>query len=364
MKFSIKIPKTFDWLLYIIPLLLSATGIAVIYSITYYNDKISLFHGQMTYLIIGTLVMIILTFFDYRHLKGISPLLYIIGIGLLFLVLEIGKSTFGATRWIDLGFFNFQPSEFFKLFTILILARFLGDKIGKINYKQIIFALLIGIIPALLILKQPDLGSFSVVVVITIGMIFFAKLNSKQLTIMIIAGLLVTPLIWTNLKPYQKERIHTFINPTSDQFGSGYNVLQSTIAVGNGGIMGKGLGHGAQSQLNFLPVAHTDFIFAGLAEASGFVGSVFVVILFLVLILRIAETGHISKDNFGMFFAYGVAIMMLFQVFVNIGMNIGIVPITGIPLPFLSHGGSSMMLNMICIGILQSIYLRHKKITF
>lgn len=364
MKLKFKIPKTFDWLIFIIPILLAATGIAVIYSLTYYNDTIYLFHGQIIYFIIGLAAMLFFTFFDYRHWKGASWFLYLIGIVLLVLVLYIGKSTFGATRWIDLNFFNLQPAEFFKLFVILILAKFLGDRLGRMGFKQIIFALIMGIIPALLILKQPDLGSFAVIVVIVLGMLLFSRLNKKQILIIMLVGILTLPLVWLNLKDYQKERIFTFINPTSDQFGSGYNVLQSTIAVGNGGFFGKGLGHGPQSQLNFLPVAHTDFIFAGLAEASGFVGSIFVVLLFITLILRIVNIAYISKDSFGMFFAFGVAVMFLFQVFINIGMNMGIMPITGIPLPFLSHGGSSMLLNMICIGILQSIYLRHKKITF
>lgn len=364
MKLKLRIPKTFDWLIFIIPILLSATGLAVIYSLTYYNDKISLFHGQIIYLIIGFVAMLVLTFFDYRHLKGISWLLYLVGIILLVLVLMIGKSTYGATRWIDLGFFNFQPSEFFKLFVILILAKFLGDRLGKIGPRQIIFTLILGVIPALLVLRQPDLGSSAVIAAITFGMLLMAKLNKKQISALILIIMLAMPIAWLNLKDYQKDRIYTFINPTSDQFGSGYNVLQSTITVGSGGLLGKGLGHGPQSQLNFLPVAHTDFIFAGLAEASGFVGSVFVIFLFIVLVLRIVNIAYISKDNFGMFFAYGVAIMILFQTLVNIGMNIGIMPVTGIPLPFLSHGGSSMLLNMVCIGILQSIYLRHKKITF
>lgn len=364
MKLSLKFPRTFDWLLYIIPILLAATGIAAIYSLTYYNDQIRLYYDQMVFFAISFIVMIFFTFFDYRHFKGLSWLLYFIGLGLLILVFFVGKSSFGATRWIDLGIYDLQPSEIFKLFIIIILARYLSDKVSKMSFKEIIIAILIGFLPGLLILYQPDLGSFSVIIAITGGMILFTKLSKKQLFLIALAIIIATPIAWSNLKDYQKERLITFINPSSDQFGSGYNVLQSTITVGSGGLLGKGLGHGPQSQLNFLPVAHTDFIFAGLAEAAGFVGSVFVILLFIILLYRIINVAYISKDNFGMFFALGIGIMIIFQVFVNIGMNIGIMPITGIPLPFVSYGGSSMLLNMIAIGILQSIYLRHKKITF
>lgn len=364
MKFSLKLPKTFDWLLYLIPILLVATGLSVIYSLTYFNDKVIFFNNQLIFFAISLVMMIFFTFFDYRHFKGISWLLYLIGTILLILVIFFGKSSFGATRWIDLKIFDLQPSEFFKLALIIILAKYLDNKIGQITIKNIIYVILIGLIPSLLILKQPDLGSCVVIAVIAGVMLLSARLSKKQLISIIALVLLSLPLVWFNLHDYQKDRIRSFINPSSDQFGSGYNVLQSKIAVGSGGLFGKGLGQGPQSQLNFLPVAHTDFIFAGLAEASGFVGSFFVILLFIILMTRLMNVANISKDGFGMFLAIGISTMIFFQVFINIGMNIGIMPVTGIPLPFVSYGGSSLLLNMICIGILQSIYLRHKKITF
>lgn len=364
MKLKLKIPKTFDWFIFVIPIILAVAGLAVIYSLTYYNNKISIFDSQVIYFAISFLAMMIFTFFDYRHLKGIGWLLYLVGIILLILVLLFGKSTLGATRWIDLKFFNLQPSEFFKLFIIIVLAKYLGERIGRMGFKQIIFAILIGLVPSILILRQPDLGSFAIVAVIIAVMLLFSKLTKKQVLIIALITILALPLIWLNLQDYQKERIYTFINPSSDQFGSGYNVMQSTIAIGSGEIFGKGLGHGPQSQLNFLPVAHTDFIFSGLAEASGFVGSSFLIILFIILIFRMVNIAYISKDNFGMFLAIGTSTMILSQTFVNIGMNMGIMPVTGIPLPFVSAGGSSLFVSMASMGILQSIYLRHKKITF
>lgn len=364
MKINLKLPKTFDWLLYLIPILLVAIGLSVIYSLTYFNNQVIIFDNQLIFFAVSLVIMIFLTFFDYRHFKGISWLLYLIGIVLLILVIYFGKSSFGATRWIDLKIFDLQPSEFFKLALIITLAKYLDGKIGQISIKNIIYGILISLIPGLLILRQPDFGSFAVVAVIAGVMLFSARLNKKQLFSIITLVLLSLPLVWFNLHDYQKDRIRSFINPASDQFGSGYNVLQSKIAVGSGGLFGKGLGHGPQSQLNFLPVAHTDFIFAGLAEASGFVGSFFVVLLFVILMGRLINIANISKDGFGMFLAIGIGTMIFFQVFINIGMNIGIMPVTGISLPFVSYGGSSLLLNMVCIGILQSIYLRHKKITF
>jgi len=364
MKLKLSLPKTFDWVLYLIPILLTIIGLATIYSLTYYNNQISLFYNQIINFIVGLVLMTIFTFFDYRHFKGVGWILYLIGLVLLVLLFFIGKSSFGSTRWIDLKFFDLQPSELMKLFLIIILSKYLSDNFGKINWKKILFCFILGAIPAVMVLKQPDLGSFAVLMVSIFAVVFSAKLTRKQIFGIILATILIVPLGWFSLKNYQKERLYTFINPSHDKFGSGYNVLQSTIAVGNGGILGKGLGHGPQSQLNFLPVAHTDFIFAGLAEASGFLGSIFVIILFTILSLRIVNVANISKDNFGRFVAIGILSIMVFQYFVNIAMNIGIMPVTGIPLPFVSYGGSSMLLSMICIGVLQSIYLRHKKITF
>lgn len=361
---KLKLPKTFDWLLYIIPLILLVLGLAVIYSLTYYNNKIALFNSQIIYAAIGLVLMTIFTFIDYRNFKGLAWLLYIIGLAFLIAVLFLGKSTFGATRWIDLGLFQLQPSEFMKLFLIFILARFYSDRINNIKLSDILVGLALIGIPALLILKQPDFGSFSVIAVVGLLIIFFSKVKKIQILTICVLILLALSGSWFFLKDYQKERIHTFLNPQTDKFGSGYNVAQSTITIGSGGLFGRGLGHGPQSQLNFLPVAHTDFIFAGIAEATGFTGAFVVIVLFVILVLRAINVSLISKDYFGMLVAVGIATMFMYQALVNISMNVGLAPVTGIPLPFVSHGGSSLFLNLISIGILQSIYLRHKKITF
>lgn len=361
---NLKLPKTFDWTLSIIPFILVCTGIAIIYSLTYYNDQISIVYDQTKYAAIGAIVMVVLTFVDYRNYKNFSWLFYFLGLVLLILVLVIGKSSFGAKRWINLIFFDLQPSEFMKLFLIFPLSAFLSERIGELNYKRIFFAIAMIIIPVFLVLRQPDFGSAIVIVGIGLAMILFSRLTKKQMITILLLCIILIPTAWLSLHDYQKQRVFTFLNPTADRFGSGYNVIQSMITVGNGGLTGKGFGHGPQSQLNFLPVAHTDFIFAGFAESVGFVGGVILIMIFVVLIFRIFNVAIIAKDYFGMLLAIGIAIMFFVQAFINIGMNIGIMPVTGIPLPLVSYGGSSMLLNLSAIGILQSIYLRHKKISF
>ena len=364
MKFQLNLPKTIDWVLYLAPVLLCTAGLAVLYSLTYFNGKIGLFHDQIIYFIIGIILMIVLTFWDYRNLKGLAIYLYLIGIALLVVVIFFGKTTLGATRWIDLGIFQLQPSEPMKIFLVIIIARILSDKIGEVRFRDILFIGFLALIPITLIILQPDLGTVTVLCAGAFAVILSTKLTRAQIFGIIGIILIMLPVVWFSLKDYQRQRLYTFVNPTSDPYGSGYNVFQSTITIGNGGLTGRGLGHGAQSQLNFLPVAHTDFIFAGVAEASGFIGSIVLIIIFMILITRVVNVAKISKDNFGMMLAVGFAGILLFQMVVNIAMNLGIAPVTGIPLPFVSHGGTSLILNFCMIGILQSIYLRHKKITF
>lgn len=362
MKFTI--PKTIDWTLYLVPIILNIVGIVIIYSLTYFNGKVGLAYDQIVFACVGIAVMIALTFIDYRNLKGMATYAYIIGIILLVLLFFVGKSALGATRWINLGFTQLQPSELFKLCLILMLAKYLADNYEEIKLKHLLMAAFIFIVPAILVLKQPDLGTFGVLFAIALVMILATKIKIKQLILIGFVVLLGACGAWFSLRDYQKQRIETFLNPASDPYGSGYNVLQSTIAVGNGGLFGQGLGQGPQSQLNFLPVAHTDFIFAGFAEATGFAGCLILICLFVLFISRAINVARISKDSFGMFLAVGISAMFTFQMFVNIGMNIGIMPVTGIPLPFVSHGGTSLVISYAAVGILQSIYLRHKKITF
>lgn len=363
MKLNFRSIKVVDWLLYILPIIFVVLGISIIYSLTYYSN-VKLFYNQLIFAIMGIVAMISFSLLDYRYLKSISWILYFFGIGTLVLVLVLGKTTFGATSWISLGFFDFQPSELFKIILAIVLANYFSDKVGKIEFKHIILGFVISIIPTLLVMLQPDFGTAIIYIFVYLSCLFACKLSFKQIVSFVIIAVAFIPISWLVMKDYQKQRIMTFLNPASDPYGSGYNVTQSLITVGSGGMWGRGFGHGSQSQFNFLPVAHTDFVFAGVAEATGFVGSIVLIILFAILILKIISISKLSRDNFGSIFAICVATIILAQVIINIGMNIGLMPVTGIPLPFISYGGSSLIIMLISVGILQSIFMRHKKMSF
>lgn len=363
MKINFQSIKKIDWLLYILPILFAILGIAIIYSLTYYSN-VKLFYNQIVFAIIGVVLMIVFSFIDYRYIRSISWILYAFGIGTLILVFILGKTSFGSTRWIDLGFFDFQPSELFKIILAICLANYYAGKVGKINLRDIGIGFVITIIPVILVMLQPDLGTAIMFILIYIACLLACKLNFRQIISFMMLAIVSLPIGWFVMKDYQRQRIMTFINPTSDPFGSGYNVTQSLITVGSGGLWGKGFGHGTQSQFNFLPVAHTDFVFAGIAEATGFVGSVVLLILFSILILKIVSISKVSRDNFGSIFSLCVAAIIIAQIIVNVGMNIGLMPVTGIPLPFISSGGSALVIMFIAIGIIQSIYIRHQKVSF
>jgi len=282
---------------------------------------------------------------------------------LLIAVLIFGTKVFGATRWIDLGVFQLQPSELLKASIILFAASLLAR--GTVGWwKTLIWVVAMVAVPIGLVLRQPDLGTAIVIGVIFISLFFSWPIARRVKLITFILILAILPLGWLIMKDYQHQRIYTFINPGRDPYGSGYNVIQSLIAVGSGGVWGRGLGNGPQSQLNFLPVAHTDFIFAGWAESTGFVGAMGLIIVLALLNWRIYHVAVVAKDAFGKYLAIGFGAIITAQIVINIGMNLGLAPVTGIPLPFVSYGGSSLVINFMMMGIMQSIYLRHKKITF
>lgn len=352
-----------DWTLFIAPLLLSIFGVVIIFSVTYSTNPY-LMISQIIFIILGLVGAIFLTFFDYRNLRSFSLFLYLIVIALLVLVLFVGNQAFGASRWIDFKFFQLQPSEIGKLVIILMLSRIFAENHENFSFKHLLLVFAIVGLPVLLILRQPDFGTAVVIFWGLICLLFFSNIK-KIILLSIIAGLiLAAPVGWHFLKGYQKQRIYTFMNPALDPYGSGYNVAQAKITVGSGRLWGQGIGKGTQIQLNFLPVAHSDFIFASTAEAVGFAGSSFLIILLLFLVYRVLNIARTSKDLFGFYFATSWGMILVFQIFINIGMNLGIMPVTGIPLPFVSYGGSSILTNMAAIGILQSIYIRHRKITF
>ena len=357
--------KKLDWILILVTLFLLTLGIIVIYSTTSSSSGFGEARNQIIYGILGFILMFLVAFLDYRFLKSFTHILYVVMVGLLVYVLVLGRISHGATRWIDLGFFQLQPSELAKLIVVIVLAKFFSKKAEKMAYFfSFAVSLIYVMIPVILVAAQPDLGTAIVLLAIWLGMILATKAKKIYVFGLGLITLISAPIVFQFLKDYQKKRILIFLNPGSDPQGAGYNVLQSTISIGSGRIFGQGLGHGSQSQLKFLPERYTDFIFAVLGEELGLAGSAILLILFFVLIFRITRVARLSFDNFGGYLAVGVATWILFQVFINIGMNIGIMPVTGIPLPLVSFGGSSTIAILISFGLLQSVLLRNKKLSF
>ena len=328
---------------------------------------------QVLWFTTGLVMMLIVISIDYHIIIDLSIYVYWIVIGLLILVIFAGTKGGGAQSWIAIGSFRMQPSEFAKITVILSLARIMSkrEEKGINNIKSIIPIILTMAIPFALIIKQPDLGTALTFIVILFGMLFVAGINYKLLIAGIALGISAIPIAWfTLLDNYQKHRILVFLNPGMDPLGSGYNVLQSMMSVGSGQITGQlnsigGILFGnTLSQLDFLLAKETDFIFSVTAEALGFVGGITIIALFFILIMRTIRVATKAKDTLGALIAVGVASMILFHVFENIGMAMGIMPVTGIPLPFMSYGGSSMWTNMISFGLVLNVGMRRHKIKF
>jgi rod shape determining protein RodA len=303
------------------------------------------------------------TAFDYRWLRTFAWPLYLVNLGLLGLTLAIGTGIGGTSRWINLGPFTFQFSELAKVLMIIVLANYLAARQGHLDsLRSILGACLLMVPPWVLVLMQPDLGTSLVFGAILVGMLFMSGASLRWLGLMALGVAASMPFIWANiLRDYQKERILAFLDPLADIQGSGYQLYQAQIAVGSGGLLGKGLTNGTQNQLQFLPVQESDFVFAILAEELGLLGSIVLFVLFIALIWRVLVCAWRSRDPFGLSFASGVAAMLLFQLVVNVGMVVGIMPITGIPLPFVTHGGASLISLAIALGVIQSINIRQSR---
>ena len=320
---------------------------------------------QGIFALINVAIAVFLMNFDYKMLQGYGNKIYIFNLIMLLAVMFVGQSALGAQRWIQLGPVSIQPSEFSKIIMIIALANLLKDKIGKLNtFSDLLpIAAYVGL-PFLLVLKQPDLGTSLVFMAIFSGMIFACGINLKLLAGIFGAGVAMMPILWHFLKDYQKMRIMVFMDPNVDPLGSGYHIIQSKIAIGSGMLFGKGLFEGTQSQLNFLPENHTDFIFAVVGEELGFVGAAFLLILYLIVLWRGIQIAKQAQDSFGMLMAVGITSMLAFHVLVNVGMTAGIMPVTGIPLPFMSYGVSALTTNIFAITILLNIYMRNQKLQF
>jgi rod shape determining protein RodA len=312
---------------------------------------------------LAMVVFIVVTVFDYRWLQTLRWPIYVGNVGLLVLTLAIGDGVGGAARWIAVGPFTFQFSELAKILMIAVLAAYLGDRESKLDsLGSILGACLLMGPPWILVMLQPDLGTSLVLAAILAGMLFMSGASLKWLIAGALGAVAAVPIAWTYvLRDYQKDRILSFLNPTADTQGSGWQVLQSQIAVGSGGPFGTGLTNGTQSRGDFLPVQESDFVFAVLAQELGFIGAMVVFLLFAALLWRILAGAWRSRDPFGTLFGAGLASMILFQVFVNVGMVIGLLPVTGIPLPFITHGGASLVSLAIGLGVLQSVNIRQHR---
>lgn len=314
---------------------------------------------------IGIALLVLLAKADYRIWFRLGKYWYYIGLGLLLLVLIIGKTHLGATRTLDVGFLNFQPTEFIKLGLVFMLSWFFAKYFDQLRHARfILLSLGILAVPMMLVAVQPDLGSAIVLGVIWLVMVFASNASKPQLGIMLAIGLALLPIMATFLHPYQQRRLETFLHPLGDPQGAGYNVAQSQIAVGSGGWLGKGLGGGTQSQLNFLPSQHTDFIFAVTAEKLGFLGAGLVILLFTVILVRAVMVAWRASDAFGFMLATGITGFLAIHVLINIGMNLGIMPVTGIPLPFLSYGGTNLIVSLAAVGLLLSVSRHRQQLEF
>lgn len=355
-----------DLSLFVATIALVAVGIAAGYSATINSSGLEdLTYRQIAYAIIGFILMIILSFVDYRFLESIQKPLYAVLIVVLGVLLIIGQMRFGAQRWIDIRLFPIQPSEIAKIIIIVVLAKYLTDNFEVMGYvRHVIFSLLFVLPPILLIYFQPALGTSISIAIMWLGMIFAAGAKVWQLALLGVGGMTALPFLWMVMQDYMRQRIYTFLNPLGDPLGAGYNVIQARVAIGSGGMWGAGFTHGSQSQLHFLRVRHTDFIFSVVGEEMGFIGSILLFALIVFVLWRILRAASISRDHFGYLIAYGIATIIFFQSIVNIGMNLGLVPITGIPLPFVSSGGSSLITFLIGLGLVQSIIVHHKRLDF
>lgn len=343
---------------------LNLIGLINLYSAThglFSKDKMDLFWMQLAWLSVGWSIFLGITLIDYKWFTRFAYICYGLNCAALVYVDFFGKTSLGAQRWIDLGFFRYQPSETMKLVLVLVLARILSQKTVNrgMGIVELAWPATMALIPFILTVKQPDLGTAGMLMAITGSMLIFVGVRKGILIVLAIVAALAAPIAWNfGLKEYQKNRVLTFITPGRDPRGTGYNSIQSKIAVGSGKVLGKGFRKGTQSQLEFLPERHTDFIFSVLSEEHGFIGSVTTLGLFVILYLMSIRIAMSARDKTGSLVVVGVLSYLFWHVFINMGMVIGLLPIVGVPLPLLSYGGSSMMTTMTGLGLISSVAYR------
>ena len=361
--FDKRLLYNFDWWVALIALALCCVGLITVYSAVMAATPFpsgTLFLRQLIWFSMGLTVMVASLFFNYKSLDNWANLIYVVCVILLVSVFVFGKVVGGARRWLALGPISIQPSEMFKLVIIIVIARHYSKHADTqgVGLRKLFVPMVMTIIPLILIVKQPDLGTALLIAIIVASIKIFIKIKKRVFIFMSFFLTISVPVVWFFLKGYQKQRILTFLNPDLDPLNAGYHIIQSKIAIGSGMITGKGFLRGTQSALSFLPEQHTDFIFSVWAEEWGFIGSVGLLVLFFALILLGLNIAHRCRDSFGKILATGITIMIFWQVFINIGMVMGLMPVVGVPLPFVSYGGSSTITMMISVGLLLNISMR------
>jgi rod shape determining protein RodA len=360
--------RHFDVWLFGATLLLCLIGVVMIYSATECIEAQPLNWQsptirQLLYLIAGLVAMFVLTLLDYRIYALYRWPIWAATLIMLGVVSVIGVITHGAQRWVDLGVFLFQPSELSKLLLVLVSAKYMADHEEQMSRWRYLFGSFFFVaIPMGLVYLQPDLGT-TIVLALSWGiMALAAGMRLRDVLIVAVAFILAAPLLWANLRPYQQERILTFIDPTRDPLGAGYNVDQARTAIGSGGLYGLGFCSGTQTQLRFLRIRQTDFIFSVIGEELGFAGGALVIVLMAFILLRLVRAARLARTTYGKLIAVGVMAIVFVQSYVNLGMNLGLMPVTGIPLPFVSSGGSSLISLLMAEGVVQSILVRHQRL--
>jgi len=347
--------RDFDWWMMVLALALCAVGLVAIFSATKGSGENTPMR-QLSWIGVGLVAMLIVSRIDYHKLVDLAPVLYMTGLAALGLVLILGTTRHGTRGWLPLGGFELQVAEPVKLIIIIVLARFFSEvRTDRLSLGDLAKAAALTALPVALIMKQPDFGTAMMIMPALLMGAFLAGIQWKHAVAGMVIGLLLLPVGWYFLKPYQKQRIETFLNPEENPQGSGYQTLQARIAVGSGGLTGKGFGHGTQNQLGFVPVPTSDFVFSTLAEEWGFAGVLFALGMYLALLLRLVQNAKKAVDRSGMFLVMGVAAILGIHIFWNVAMVIGYAPVTGIPLPLMSYGGSATLFVFMALGLVMNV---------
>lgn len=351
--------RDLDWFLLSLAATLAGLGILQIYSTTLHSALASQYKKQMYWVLAGCVLALLVSQIDYHAVLESAPWFYGGSVVALVALLAVGQRVARTRRWLHIGSQTFQVSEMAKLAIIICVAAYLAERRDKhVSWKDLVFVGSLVGLPAVLVAAEPDLGTALTFVPIAAAGIFLAGIRARQVAVLCLLGALMLPVGWHLLQPYQRERLKTFLHPSDNLQGAAYQVTQSKIAIGSGGFWGKGIGNGTQSQLGFIPVSHADFILASWAEEQGFVGTMVVLLLYLALILRLLDGAQLAGDRAGALLIVGLASVLFFQVAVNAGMMIGLIPTTGIPLPLMSQGGSSALITFLGLGLAMGVRMR------